>query len=298
MRFSVFQVSRRGGRAKNEDRMGYRYTRESGLFVLADGMGGHPEGEVAAQLAVQTVSALYEQHATPRLQQAGDFLVHALLAAHRTILRHGLERGMTDMPRTTLVAAVLQGDAASWVHCGDSRLYLARGGALVTRTRDHSYAEQLAPDAVRAGSINRNMLFTCLGSPAQPVYHVGGPLALQQGDRILLCSDGLWGNVSDDDIVHELSTRPVAQSVPELVEKALRGGGDSCDNVTALGLEWDSVGAFASTQGLRADEADRFAATVQSLDPQGAAPELDEAEIERSILEINETIRQTATRRF
>ena len=63
MKFSVFQISRRGGREKNEDRMGYCYTRESGLFVLADGMGGHPEGEVAAQIALQTISALFQRQA-------------------------------------------------------------------------------------------------------------------------------------------------------------------------------------------------------------------------------------------
>jgi PPM family protein phosphatase len=65
MKFSVFQVSRRGGRVKNEDRMGYCYTRESGLFVLADGMGGHPDGEVAAQLALQTMSASFQKAARP-----------------------------------------------------------------------------------------------------------------------------------------------------------------------------------------------------------------------------------------
>jgi hypothetical protein len=71
MRFSVYQVSRRGGRDKNEDRMGYSYTRESGLFALADGMGGHPEGEVASQLALQTLSAHFQREAKPRLAVLG-----------------------------------------------------------------------------------------------------------------------------------------------------------------------------------------------------------------------------------
>ena len=61
MRFSVYQVSRKGGREKNEDRMGYCYTRDSGLFALADGMGGHPEGEVASQLALQTLAAMFQR---------------------------------------------------------------------------------------------------------------------------------------------------------------------------------------------------------------------------------------------
>ncbi len=63
MRFSVFQVSRKGGREKNEDRMGYCYTQEAGLFALADGMGGHPEGEVAAALALQALAAMFQRDA-------------------------------------------------------------------------------------------------------------------------------------------------------------------------------------------------------------------------------------------
>ena len=105
---------------------------------------------------------------------------------------------MLDTPRTTVVACIVQGNAATWVHCGDSRLYVVRGGELLTRTRDHSYCEQ--QDAMSRccrmrDRFNRNMLFTCLGSPTKPVFDVAGPLQLQQGDSILLCSDGLWGSV-------------------------------------------------------------------------------------------------------
>jgi serine/threonine protein phosphatase PrpC len=81
MKFSVFQISRRGGREKNEDRMGYCYTRESGLFVLADGMGGHPEGEVAAQLALQTISALYQREARPLIASCKVRARHGFIAA-------------------------------------------------------------------------------------------------------------------------------------------------------------------------------------------------------------------------
>ena len=105
MKFSVFQVSRRGGREKNEDRMGYCYTRESGLFALADGMGGHPQGEVAAQIALQTISAMFQRMAKPKLDDVREFLSEALLAAHHQILRHAIDKGMLDTPRTTLVAA-------------------------------------------------------------------------------------------------------------------------------------------------------------------------------------------------
>src|SRR3569623_2448366 len=144
MKFSVFQISRKGDHKKNENRMGYCYTRESGLCVLADGMGGHPEGEVAAQLALQTVSALFQKEARPVVNNITEFLSLALMAAHHQIIRYASEKGMLATPRTTLVACVVQGTSATWVHCGDSRLSVVRGGELLTRPRDHSYLEQQA----------------------------------------------------------------------------------------------------------------------------------------------------------
>ncbi|MDD2713160.1 MAG: serine/threonine-protein phosphatase, partial [Simplicispira sp.] len=208
MKFSVFQLSRRGGREKNEDRMGYCYTREAGLFVLADGMGGHPEGEVAAQIALQTIAAQFQRQAKPALKDVKAFLSSALLAAHYQILRYSAGKGRLDSPRTTLVAAVLQGGCATWVHCGDSRLYMVRGGELLTRTRDHSYMElRHIPPGLE--HINRNVLFTCLGSPTKPIYDMGDSILLEQGDRILLCSDGLWGTLSEKEIVRSLGRLPV-----------------------------------------------------------------------------------------
>ena len=135
MKFSVFQVSRKGGREKNEDRMGYCYARGSGLFLLADGMGGHPQGEVAAQMALQTMSALYQKEARPEVEDVSAFLSNAVMAAHRQILTYTIEKGMFDSPRTTIVAALVQHGCITWVHCGDSRLYLVRDGELLARTR-------------------------------------------------------------------------------------------------------------------------------------------------------------------
>src|SRR5438270_1281247 len=232
MKFSVFQISRKGGREKNEDRMGYCYTRESGLFVLADGMGGHPEGEVAAQLALQTISALFQKEARPIVQDVSEFLSTSLMAAHHQIIRYASEKGMLDTPRTTLVACITQGSSATWVHCGDSRLYVVRNGELLTRTRDHSYLEQQNAGVIKMDRINRNILFTCLGSPTKPVFDVTGPVQMQQGDKILLCSDGLWSSLEDDVIVREMATKPVSDAVPDLVENALRNGGEHSDNVT------------------------------------------------------------------
>jgi serine/threonine protein phosphatase PrpC len=302
MKFSVYQVSRKGGREKNEDRMGYCYTRDAGLFALADGMGGHPEGEVASQLALQTLAALFQRDAKPVLTDPLRFLNDALIAGHHQLLRYATERALIDTPRTTLVACLLQGNAAYWAHCGDSRLYLVRGDKLIARTRDHSYSElqetlsQVVPMGER---FNRNVLFTCLGSPGKPVVDTAGPLMMQAGDRVLLCSDGLWGTVSDADITQQLAQHPISEAVPELVEQALRSGGPKCDNVTIIAVEWESAENGDSTSGVSTqalgDEV--FASTIQASVLGEAPDELDEAEIERSIREINEAIRRSSQKK-
>lgn len=92
MKFNVFQLSRKGGRKNNEDRMGYCYTRDAALFVLADGMGGHAEGEVAAQLALQTMATQFQQQAQPTIKKPADFLSDSLLAAHHRIVRYAGKR--------------------------------------------------------------------------------------------------------------------------------------------------------------------------------------------------------------
>ncbi|MBP6901198.1 MAG: serine/threonine-protein phosphatase [Burkholderiaceae bacterium] len=308
MRFSVYQVSRKGGRHKNEDRMGYCYTRSAGLFALADGMGGHPEGEVASQMALQTLSALFQRDARPSLKDPLRFLHDAILAGHHSLLRYATERGLLDTPRSTVVACVLQGQAAYWAHCGDSRLYLVRGDKLVARTRDHSYTELqdvLGPNAAAvvppSHQFNRNVLFTCLGSPGKPVVDTSGPLLMQPGDKVMLCSDGLWSSLSDAQITELLAERPISDAVPELAERALRKAGAKSDNVTVLAVEWEGAEeiddtAAVSTKAL-GDEV--FASTIQaSLGPgEGPAAELDEAEIERSIREINEAIKRSSQKR-
>jgi serine/threonine protein phosphatase PrpC len=302
MRFSVYQISRKGGREKNEDRMGYCYTRDAGLFALADGMGGHPEGEVASQLALQTMAALFQRDCKPKLADPLRFLHESVIAGHHQLLRYATQKALIDTPRTTLVACLLQGNQAYWAHCGDSRLYWVRGDKLIARTRDHSYSElqdtlnQVVPMGEK---LNRNVLFTCLGSPGKPVVDTVGPLILQPGDRLLLCSDGLWGTVSDAIITEQLSRNIISESVPELVELALRNGGAKSDNVSVLAVEWeaaeDSESQGVSTEALGEEV---FASTIQaSVLGSDAQDELDDAEIERSIKEINEAIRRSSAQR-
>jgi PPM family protein phosphatase len=304
VQFSVYQISRKGGREKNEDRMGYCYTRDSGLFALADGMGGHPEGEVASQLALQTMAALFQRDAKSTLKDPLRFLHDAIIAGHHQLLRYATEKALMDTPRTTIVACVLQGNAAYWAHCGDSRLYLVRDGKLIARTRDHSYTElqeTLAHVVPMGEKFNRNVLFTCLGSPGKPVVDTAGPILLQAGDRVLLCSDGLWGSVSDAEITEQLGQRTLADAVPELVEQALRHAGAKSDNVTIIAAEWEAAEDIDSKSGVSTQSLGEevFASTIQAGVVVGDVPtdELDEAEIERSIKEINDAIRRSNEKR-
>jgi serine/threonine protein phosphatase PrpC len=222
-----------------------------------------------------------------------------VLSAHHQIVRYASEKGMLDTPRTTVVAAIVERGCVHWVHCGDSRLYLVRDGQLLTRTRDHSYSEQQANLGQFDSSINRNVLFTCLGSPQRPIYDLSAPVPLQQGDKLLLCSDGLWSALPDHEIVNVLSANPVGLAVPELAERALRKAGDSSDNVTVLALEWETPDAFQDTGGVSTDSITdgMFQSTIQAPEIEQGQVDLDDDDIERNIAEINEAIRRTAARK-
>lgn len=300
MKFAVHQLSRQGGREKNEDRMGYSYTREAVLLVVADGMGGHPKGEVAAQLAVQTVSDLFHRQAQPALTNVAGFLSEALMAAHQAIVDHGNQHAMLDNPRTTLVVAVIQSGYVQWIHSGDSRIYLVRQGKLLQRSRDHSYAEKHIMIRGQADPMNRNILFTCLGSPVAPLFDVSDPIFLHEGDRVLLCSDGLWSELSDEHIAEQLALGRVQDAVPLLVDEALERGGAHGDNVTVLALDWETPGDFEPTHMISTEGVSDgvFASTIQAAGNIDASlDDFDDAAIERSIAEINEAIRRSSARK-
>ncbi len=308
MRFSVYQVSRRGGRSNNEDRVGYCYTRDSVLLGLADGMGGHPRGDVAAQIALTTVSGMFQREAQPTLDDPRAFLRRAVQTAHEHIHRYARDQRLEDFPRTTIVLCVLQGGTAQWAHVGDSRLYYLREGSLLTRTLDHSHAEQrmlqTIPGAAAAQSsqprtANRNVLYTCLGSPQAPFIEIGVPQKLRTGDLIMLCSDGLWSQIDESSIVSVLSARALSDAVPELVERALRNRSAESDNVTALAIEWEADTERDSTQGVSTQNLAPgvFASTFQAELRDMPVDDLDDAAIERSIAEINEAIRRAAAKK-
>lgn len=292
MNFTLAQISHKGGRERNEDRVGSAQSKSGVLLVLADGMGGHPDGEVAAQIAVDTTTALYRLASGSDLADPRRFLAMAVLAAHREILHHARVHGMRETPRTTLVVALVHAGTLSWAHCGDSRLYLVRGTDLLARTRDHSHAERYAHSGGGSSDHNRHVLFTCLGSPADPQIDLAGPVTLLHGDRVLLCSDGLWDRFSDDELARGLGQQALEPVVQELAMQALARAGAGSDNVSALALEWLAPDAFEETR-----LGSLFAATevgVGSASLGAALLDWDAADMDRSIAEINEAIRRAA----
>jgi protein phosphatase len=308
MQFSVYQQSHIGGRKVNQDRMGYSYTREALLLVLADGMGGHQRGEVAASIALHTMSTLFRSQAVPWVKKPERFLEDAFQRAHEEIQRYAREHGLPDNPRTTIVACLVQHNCAVWAHCGDSRLYWLRRGQILARTRDHSHIEHLiakglADPSERNTHPDRNKLYSCLGASTPPKVELSRQASLEPGDVLLLCSDGLWGILPDTEIVHQLSTHTIVQAVPDMIGMATAIAGSRGDNTTALAIQWQGAGdagapgddSVVSTMMLPEGEVTtRLAEEPAAHGADPAADDFGDEDIEKAIAEIRDAIEKSS----
>lgn len=249
LRLEVAQLTDVGRkREHNEDNMAYVIPKDAqvmatkgALFIVADGMGGHAAGEVASEIAVDTVSNAYymddnEDVVTPLLQA----IKRANAAIHQRAAENMLRSGMG----TTCVASVLRGNMAYIANVGDSRAYLVRAGQVKQISQDHSWvAEQ-----VRAGLLSeeqarthaqRNVITRCLGTqPDVEVDVFREPLV--EGDCLVLCTDGLSGLISDDELRAIVAQSVPQESVYHLVERANENGGP--DNITAIVVRVQEVG--------------------------------------------------------
>lgn len=242
MTFSVHHSTRKGAKRTNEDRLGYAYTGDSLLMVVADGLGGRPDGEVAAELAVKTAIHEFKHHATPRLSRPDTFLESTLRSAHTWILQYTVERGLVQTPGTTCVACVVQDGKAIWVHSGDSRLYLLRDSRILAKTLDHTQARQLVEqgkisEKQAATHYTRHVIGSYLGIPGWPQIDQSEH-PLQAGDTVLLCTDGVWNSLPDADIAAALASSDLSQAVERVIAEAERRAGPNSDNVTAVAVSW------------------------------------------------------------
>jgi serine/threonine protein phosphatase PrpC len=227
-------------RTNNEDSFLYwepdsdeEFRRKGRLAVIADGMGGYEGGQEASRLAVETVRHVYE-HAFGTDPQAA--LLEALESAHQTIQRYAVEHPQFHGMGTTCTAVAIVGRQLHFAHVGDSRLYHIRAEAISKLTRDHSYVGRLVESGiVRSEDAEfhpqRHVLTAALGSGRQVVPHAPDhAFPLEEGDTLVLCTDGLWGVVGELDLVRIATSSSPAEACLSLVRMALERGGP--DNIT------------------------------------------------------------------
>ena len=227
-------------RQNNEDSYGYwepeddrQFLRKGRLAVVADGMGGYEGGQEASRLAVETLVEVYRDFGGDDPQAA---LVEALQTAHEQIREYSFAHPELRGMGTTCTAAAIVQDALYYVHVGDTRLYLIRDRQITRVTRDHSYVGRL----VESGMISpqeaenhpqRNILTAALGTnPDLIMDSPGQPEPLRPEDVLLICSDGLWGQVRDSEILDAVENKSAEQTGRKLIELARERGGP--DNIT------------------------------------------------------------------
>ncbi len=227
-------------RENNEDRYSYwepandgQFLQKGRLIIVADGMGGYEGGQEASRIAAEEVQEMYS--AAPD----GDVpatLGRAFQAAHEQIKRYAAAHPNLEGMGTTCTAAVLQGPDLYYAHVGDSRLYLVREGKIRRLTRDDSYVAKL----VEQGVLNpkdaemhpqRHILTAALGAGEDVLPEVSAdPIPLGAGDVLVLCTDGLWGLVSDEEIQEVVEQELPEEACRRLIEIARQRGGP--DNIT------------------------------------------------------------------
>jgi serine/threonine protein phosphatase PrpC len=209
------------------------FLRKGRLAVIADGMGGHEGGQEASRLAVETVREVYGNGFSENPQTA---LIESFAAAHTRIVNYAEQHPAFQGMGTTCTAFVLLGHQLYFAHVGDSRLYLIRDSRISRLTRDHSYVGRLVESGlVRAEDAERHpqrhILTAALGAGLEVAAEGAEQgMLLQDGDNLLLCTDGLWGVVAEDQLEHAVSKYAPAECCAALVKLARERGGP--DNIT------------------------------------------------------------------
>ncbi len=255
MKFHVAHANRLGNRTNNQDRFDIIEEEGSALMVLADGMGGRPYGEFAAQLVVDVARHDFRETGG-FVEDEEEFLNSVIHHAHNSILELAERENMELTPGTTVTLALLQDDRINWAHVGDSRLYLLRDGKMVERTRDHSQVEELYRRGKITGKQRRdhpqmNQITRCVGCQDEPpeVEH-SEAVVLQSKDIILLCSDGLWSSFHDNEIAEHMAIKELllGELTERLASMAERRSYPNSDNISVITLQVDRVEHVANSE--------------------------------------------------
>lgn len=224
-----------GDRKEQQDRVAilpHPHRKGVALAVVADGMGGHTGGALAAEQVLHTARNNLENF-SPSDESSQRMLENSMREAH-TMIKASRFINEKD-PHSTVVMLLLQPGKVSWAHCGDSRLYYFRDGALRQRTVDHSYVEHLlATGKITAKQAqvhpNRNVLLTSLGGQDEPTFNFAELIDLAGGDAFVLCSDGLWAYFSDAElgqVINENTARNACEILIDQARMRAKGAGDN-----------------------------------------------------------------------
>jgi serine/threonine protein phosphatase PrpC len=307
MKFTIYQSSRQGPREYNQDRVAYSYSKDAMLAVVADGMGGHRHGEVAAQLAVKMLTEAFQRMAMPILANPFKFLTDHIHQIHDAIDSHAIIKNLPESPRTTLVAAIVQHDELYCAHVGDSRLYHIRDGRVIFRTEDHSKVQMLyRKGLIEKGDLlthpERNKVYNCLGGEIQPQVDLAAKRPLWDGDVLMLCTDGLWSLLENEKIGETLNHGAVTDTVPMLMELAeSRVDHHNGDNMSVIAINWGGLPGMqqVSTATMPMDLTTTIMGPMTASGGEGTAkvddvPDLSDEEIEGAIAEIQAAIKKSA----
>ena len=245
LRVEYAELSLVGHREDNQDRVSVAIGEHAALLLVVDGMGGHAEGARAAETALKSMLESFWHTPHPIFDPLG-FLHLTLGKAHDDVVALGGSLAVEMRPRATCAVCLVQQSSAYWAHVGDSRVYQLRSKAIRERTRDHSHVEQL----LREGLITeaevqnhpmRNFVECCLGGDAVlPDMTSSRRRALESGDILLLCTDGLWANLKDDDIAtfYSPGEGDLRGALQQLGERAVQASAPFSDNTTAAALRY------------------------------------------------------------
>lgn len=237
------QVTRQGNRDENQDRVRIVTSKSRVLLTVADGMGGHMGGGLAADTAVEALVQAFQDD--DDIPEPAEFLRRSIVHAHHAVVALGADLDPDLRPRTTITACLVSASMVRWAHVGDSRVYFIRDHKVLERTRDHSAVEILAQqglleDIDLAFHPLRNFVDQCLGGESDlPTIDISDPRPLLAGDVMLLCSDGFWSPLDDTQLAQALGDRLTLQAGLEslALEAELRSTPMS-DNVSAAALRW------------------------------------------------------------
>jgi len=251
MKFDLASLSNTGGREANQDYVTFADQQSVGVWIVADGLGGHKGGEEASEIAARTVLETYLKQ--PALD--GDIIGSQIAAAHEAVLEGQEREPRYGSMRTTIVALFRKGDEVTWVHVGDARLYHFRSGGIRFQTTDHTVpqmmvaAGEIEPSEIRFHE-DRSRLLRAIGQEGNVKPEVATePVQLHPGDAFLLCTDGFWEYVTETVMEVKLAQSHDAETWLSRMEEVLQDRAKGAhDNYSAMALIVVPAGSSKDTR--------------------------------------------------